>query len=152
MSVLLEAVSILIRIGGIKKRYPGGMEQFEKDFNGGTFCKDSKLVRIGFMSSNQADRFLVELMQKGLIYKENNKTVDMVFGTQTSGLEDECDWIELREFPVENDGLKGFVVAANLSWSLYDNNDENLKKDRENLSLPSGWRYSISLSKDFYLS
>lgn len=152
MSVLLEAVSILIRIDAINERYPGGMEQFEKDFQGGTFCKDSKLVRVGFMGSNDADRFIVDLMQKGLIYKENNKTVDMVYGTQARGLEDECDWVELREFPVEENGLTGTVLAANLSWSLYNENDEHLKEDQKKLSTPSGWIYSISLSKDFYIS
>lgn len=103
------------------------------------------------MGSNEVDRFLVELMQRGLIYKENNKTIDMVYGSQTRGLEDECDWIELREFPIEEDGLKGSVIAANLFWSLYDKNDDHLKEDQEELSLPSGWIYSISFCKDYYL-
>jgi hypothetical protein len=54
MTVLVEAISVIIRRKAIDKNFPGGWDDFVKDVPNQTLCADDKLAQVGFMSPQDA--------------------------------------------------------------------------------------------------
>lgn len=50
MSVLIEAISIVIRADELLKKLPGGWDVFKGIVLNQTLCADNEIVRVGFMT------------------------------------------------------------------------------------------------------
>ena len=50
MSVLIEAISVVIQLEAVERFYPGGLEGLIESPPNGTLCHDDQLVRVGFMT------------------------------------------------------------------------------------------------------
>ena len=64
MSVLVECYSVIVRRSEIEQRYPGGLARYERECPGRTFCADSHLVRVGFMTTRDLEMFLLRNLSR----------------------------------------------------------------------------------------
>jgi hypothetical protein len=103
MSVVVQFVSVVVRRAAVERGYPGGISQFERDVPNRTFCADRHLVRVGFMSSTDADDFIGQLAINGLQSCPNGKG-DICVVDHLSGPETVCPWLR---FEAHDDGLGG---------------------------------------------
>lgn len=131
MAVIVEAISIILRIDRIHETYPGGWEAFEYDSPNATLCADNEIVRIGFMAPGDVETFLGKLAQRGLVYAKDGKAADLVVVDQIHGPLMECDWLEFGR--IDFDGNR--VAACRLKGSQISG-----------LYTPDGWEFETSLS------
>jgi hypothetical protein len=61
MAVLIEAISVAIRQETLEAKYPGGIEGFVRDVPNQTFCADSYLARVGFMTPVDVEGYIRQL-------------------------------------------------------------------------------------------
>lgn len=134
MAVLLEAISVIIRIDAIHKLYPGGWEKFRDAAPNQTLCADSKLARIGFMSPVDAESFVKELEKYGLVYIDNGSCKDIVVADQQSGVAMPCDWVQCRSISIDGNNIKACQAV----------NDDALQ-----LMTPDAWQFEGSLSQTY---
>lgn len=137
MAVLVEGISVIVRINAIEEKYPGGLESFEKECPNETFCADGELARVGFMTPADTKKFVSTLNSLGIVYREGGKAVDIVVADQQRGFPVQCDWAELGE--VSLPGSESRQVRACLATG----SESNI------LMTPDGWTYEDSLSADF---
>jgi hypothetical protein len=57
MAVLIEAISVFVRVDAIRERYSGGWEAFREAVPNQTLCCDDELARIGFMNPADVERY-----------------------------------------------------------------------------------------------
>lgn len=110
MSVLVEAISVIIRRDAINAKYPGDWAAFVQAAPNATLCYDNELARIGFMHPQDVGNFIDRLAQHGLTFLVDNKTQDLAVADQQRGLTTECDWLEFAKLPFGKSG--GKVSAA----------------------------------------
>ena len=96
MSVLAEAISVIIRRTSLDHRYPGGAEQYWRDCPNQTFCADGYLTRVGFMAPEDVGAFIDYLSRHGLVHVRNRSSVDISVVDQFRGATAPCDWLEVR--------------------------------------------------------
>lgn len=70
MSVLIEAISVIIRADRLLERFPDGWEAFKRFVPNQTLCADGDLVRVGFMSPPDVEEFILALERVGLVYQD----------------------------------------------------------------------------------
>lgn len=71
MSVLIEAISVIVREDAIQQKYSTGMVGFLSDIPNHTHCSDGYLSRIGFMVMEDALAYVSELVRAGLCFDED---------------------------------------------------------------------------------
>jgi hypothetical protein len=101
MSVLIEAISVIVPRLVLEAKYPGGVSQYEQDCPNGTYCADEHLSRVGFMAPPDARGFIEGLEQLGFIHVKHGQAVDLVVVDQFRGPTTRCDWIEGGRYPNE---------------------------------------------------
>ena len=137
MAVLIEAISIVCRADAIESLYPGGWKTLRDSCPNRTFCADGELIRVGFMSPEEARRFGESLEPHGLAYLRDRRAVDFVVVDQQRGLAAPCGWAEFGH--VSCDGKASHQVAAcRLAGSTI-----------AQVLTPVGWKYRGSLSESF---
>ncbi len=62
MAVLVEAISVVVRIDAIRKKLIGGWSRFEKLVPNPTLCSDGELARVGFLGPDETKAFIDELV------------------------------------------------------------------------------------------
>jgi len=77
MGVLVEALSVIVPVSLLEKKYPGGVESYRKHAPNGTFCTDSHLTRIGFMTPTDVKDFIDSLQAAGLVFHDGKQFVDV---------------------------------------------------------------------------
>ena len=137
MAVLVEGISVIIRADALIERYPGSWEAFQANPPNATLCADGELIRVGFMTPDDARAFVEELAQYGIEYLRDGKAVDLVVADQQRGFAAPCEWAECGHFNWENDPDR--KVAA--SWMAASQSGEVLT--------PDGWTYENSLTAQF---
>ena len=50
MAVLIEAISVRVRLADIEAKYAGGWEQFVRKAPRATLCADAHVARVGFLA------------------------------------------------------------------------------------------------------
>jgi hypothetical protein len=90
MPVLVEAISVIIRIQSIRDKYPGGWEDFVRKVPNRTLCNDDELARVGFMSPNDCESFVQSLNSAGLVYLKDDTCQDIAVADQQRGCYHEC--------------------------------------------------------------
>lgn len=124
MSVLVEAISVLVTRPTIENKYPGGLQKYIEDCPNSTFCMDDHLTRVGFMTPADVSQFVGRLQIKGLGFITEGQFVEIAVVDQHRGFTANCDWLD---FSKNEDGisfctLKGEPVASIATpkdWNLH---------------------------------
>lgn len=109
MSVLVEAISVVVPTAVLEKKYPGGAAQYERDCPNVTFCADEHLTRIGFMVPGDVGEFVERLSRLGLVFQRDGRSADIVVVDQLHGPTTLCDWLESGRHP---DGYSAAWLAG----------------------------------------
>jgi hypothetical protein len=134
MAVLIEAISVVVKMSALCERYPGGWEAFRDNAPNQTLCADEFLVRVGFMTPDDVESFVRELEHAGLVYLKNGEPQDLVVADQQRGFAVSCSWADIGS--VEIDGSKVKACQATEGNSNY-------------LISPDGWQVEGSLSQTY---
>lgn len=94
MSVLAEAISVIVPRAVLDAKYPGGLAAYHADCPNETFCTDEHLTRVGFMSPVDVEAYVRRLQSHGFVYLRGGKAVDLCVVDQHRGPTTPCDWIE----------------------------------------------------------
>ncbi len=137
MAVLIEGISLIIKLEVIQIQYPGGWEQFKTDVPNQTLCCDSEIARVGFMSPEFIEKYVHFLESKGLVFQRDGKTIDMAVVDQQRGFTISCDWAEFGHINWEGDPDKRISACIM----------KNTKEKR--VFTPDGWVFENSLSHNY---
>jgi tetratricopeptide (TPR) repeat protein len=142
MTVLIEAISIILRRETIEKKLPGGWAFFKKAVPEATSCYDDHLARVAFMMPQDAQAYIDHLEKFGLVYLADGRARDLAVASQFEGLIDPCDWLEFRRVPVPGGGE---VAACRYRRGPAEETDD--WGQPLEIATPPGWVYEESLSK-----
>lgn len=144
MAVLVEAISVVVRMDAINRKVDGGRRHFDQLIPNATVCSDGELIRFGFMSPQPAKDFIGVLEAAGLTFRQNGQAVDIALVDQLKGKMLPCEWLEFGKL---NWGGTGKTVSA--CW-LFDGPriaaGVHLRGGHMSLATPAGWHYEDSLS------
>jgi hypothetical protein len=134
MAVLIEAISVVIRVDSIQRQFSGGWPEFKKSVPNRTLCDDNEIARVGFMTPADVQAFVRVLESRGLTHLRDRTAADCVVVEQMHGPCNACEWIEfgsvmIEEHQVDAGRLKGSTVRQ--------------------LATPEGWTFENSLSCSF---
>jgi hypothetical protein len=111
MSVLIEAVTVVVPVAIAELRYPGGLAALARDCPNATFCDDGRIARASFRSRLDAGRFVRALVARGLTFFDGGRFVDVAVVDQQTGCAAPCDWLAVS--PPLPDGYRAaWLVAA----------------------------------------
>lgn len=154
MAVLVEGLSVIVRRDSIDAKYEGGWEGFLDDLPSGRSCHDDEITCVIFMSSLDTRTYVQLLESKGLVFDENDHSIDIAVVDQNTGPTLSTHWLQFVHnwFPVP--GADDKVSGC---WFL----ESNPFPDSGGLILPAGfedggvcfytppdWEYETSLSKN----
>lgn len=94
MSVLVEAISVIIPLETLRAKYPGGPVAYARDCPNQSFCKDRHLTRVGFMTPDDTRRFVEKLLLLGFTHALGAEAIDLVVVDQSHGPTLPCRWLE----------------------------------------------------------
>ena len=94
MSVLIEAISIVVSNRVLEERYPGGVTGFARDCPNATFCTDGYVSRVGFMCMRDTLFFLGMLEACGIDCTADGPAGEAVVVDQNTGPTQPCLWLE----------------------------------------------------------
>ena len=102
MSILTEALSIVVENRVLARRYPGGVAGFARDCPNASFCTDGRLSRVGFLSPRDT-RFFLGLLEAAQLHARGPaRAPEVAVVDQNVGLLHPCLWIE---FGYSEEGL-----------------------------------------------
>jgi hypothetical protein len=134
MAVLIEALSVVVRLETIIDKYPGGVDQYIVDCPNNTLCLDDDLVRVGFMTGHDAFDFIGSLERLGLKYIDDDEFDEIAVVDQYDGIVRPCDWLEYMNLVIFEGDIR--VSICRIKGSAIDC-----------VAFPRGWVYENSLSK-----
>ena len=135
MAVLVEAISVVVRLQAVHDRFPGGWAGFREWVQNQTLCTDNELIRVGFMTPTDVQRFIRGLEDDGLAHLRDGNAEDIVVMDQNLGPTSPCLWAEFGQIDYQGDPRKR-VSTARLVGST------NMQ-----LWTPEGWTWEASLSR-----
>ncbi len=134
MTVLVEGVSVIIKLEAINRIIPEGWEGFRQYVPNFAWCKDDKLVRLGFLDGDEAKEFATKLESLNLVYQGSEGAQDFALVDQIYGVTSRCNWLEYGHLDINNDpNMK--VAACRIAGTQDDT-----------IVLPEGWKYENSLT------
>jgi len=134
MAVLIEAISIVIRVDALLAAFDNDWARFKRTVPNDSLCADVELARVGFMAPQDAEQYVKLLESSGLRFIVDGSSKDIVVVDQMHGPTSPCDWIEFGSIPLNNDERKR-VAACRLKGSA-----------SKELVTPDGWTFESSLS------
>jgi hypothetical protein len=137
MAVLIEAISVVMKIDALYEAFGGDLEAFKEDVPNMTLCMDSDLARVGFMNPIDVESYIRALEQRGMVYLDEGMARDIIVIDQHQGILARCDWVEFGHIDWQGDAKKP-VAAARL-----------LGTDQHQLFTPDDWTYERSLTRSF---
>lgn len=137
MAVLIEGLSVVIRIPTILKAYPGGKAEFEAHVPNRSWCADGELIRVGFMHPMDIKAYVAHLESMGLTFRQDGKAVDLVVADQRDGFTLPCSWAEFGYTNWQDDPQKRIAVCQLVGGNC------------PSIFTPPGWTYEKSLSSQF---
>ena len=93
MSVLAEAISVVVQLSTLNTKYPGGADQYQRDCLNNSYCADQYLARVGFMTPADVKQFVAHLENSGMVFVRDGRVVDIAVVDQFQGLTAPCDWL-----------------------------------------------------------
>jgi hypothetical protein len=114
MSVLVEALSLVVPRKVLDVSYPGGADSFvqhmsEPDASCRCVCADDKLVSASFIDSSAAAALAHKLTDLGMIQVDDHQFVEFAFVDQAVGPTMPCGWLEWKR---HEDGYTTCWVAG----------------------------------------
>ena len=137
MAVLVEMLSIVIRMQAIEEKYPGGFPALERDPPNFTLCSDGELVRVGFMSPRDTDLYIQDLENLGFVHQQDGEATDLVVMDQLQGPLLPCSWAEFGYIEFNTDPPRR-VTACRAAGSRVDS-----------FHVPDGWSRDRLLSASY---
>jgi hypothetical protein len=134
MAVLVEAISVIVRVDAIMRRFVGGWPDFRDAVPNATFASDNEIARAGFMAPDDVAAFIAKLEVGGLIFLRDGKSVDMAVVDQQRGPTKHCDWLDWGHVAVDGNRISACRITGSLSKTLMK---------------PEGWTFEGSLSQTF---
>jgi hypothetical protein len=138
MAVLVEAISVIVRLEAINSKFFGGWPEFVNCVPNRTMCTDGELVRVGFMVPSDVETFVNLLESLGLVFLRNDCAIDLAVVDQMTGPTRPADWLEFGQLSLNGNGNK---VAA--CW-LVVGAGFRLSAQAMPLATPEGWTYEVS--------
>ena len=134
MAVLVEGISVVILRQSIERKYPGGWGHFEQNTREKTFCADDELARVGFQTLQEVDDYIDHLQKLGLVFMQDEQSVDMAIVHQLQGIASPCSWLEFGHVRLSASGSR--VAACRRKGSAVTR-----------LVTPEDWHYAGSLTE-----
>ena len=134
MTVLVEGVSVIIKLEAINRIIPDGWEGFRQYVPNFSWCKDDKLVSLGFLDGDEAKEFANKLESLNLVYQGSEGAQDFALVDQIYGVSTKCNWLECGHLDIHNDPQQ--KVAACRIAGISD----------DTIVTPEGWKYENSLT------
>lgn len=134
MAVLIEAISVVVKMSALCERYPGGWEAFRDNSPNQTLCADGQLARVGFMTPDDVEAFIEELESDGLVYLLDGDSQDIVVADQQRGFDAPCSWAECGDIEINGNSIKACQAVED---------------DSHQLMYPDGWQFEGSLSQTY---
>jgi len=147
MAVLVEGISVLIRVRSIEENYPGGWEAFARHVPNQTLCSDSDLARVGFLDPDEVKGYIYTMGKKGLAYLIAGKPQDIVVVDQQCGPMVDCEWLEFARISHGDSG--GRMAVACLFEGPRIAHGIHMPGKNMQVATPPGWRFEGSLSDKF---
>lgn len=132
--VLVEGITVLVRIDAIDRQLPAGRVGFLLYVPNATFRSDNELAAVSFMTPADTRRFIETLERHGLTYVHHGRAVDMAVAQQGHGIIVPCHWAKVMRIPWTQRPGKEIMVA----WKK--------GAGATSLVVPSGWTFDGSLS------
>jgi hypothetical protein len=133
MSILIEAVCLVIPRKNLDAQYPGGAERFLRHSTARLsaehrhVCMDDNLIALSYFSPDATDRAIVPLVQAGMIETEDHEFADFAIVDQRYGPTLPCSWLGWSR---DSSGLTSAWLTGALPGEL---------------STPEGWTLESSL-------
>lgn len=144
MTVLVEAISVVIRRDSLEVKFLDGIKGFQNIVPNQTFCADNELVRVGFMTPQDVREFIELLEKVGLEFIQNDRAVDITVVDQMKGPTMKVDWLEFARLSINERGDKvsacWFFDSPRLADGLH------MSKKNMSLATPMGWSFEKSLA------
>lgn len=133
MSVLVEALSVVVARSSLDAKFPGGAEAYlaaarAPESPGRFAVADDDLTSVSFLTPEDATRFIERLIEQGLTETEEGENGDIAFVDQHYGPSVECPWIEWAK---HEDGFTYCWLAG---------------REPGDVAVPEGWSPAQSLS------
>lgn len=148
MAVLIEGISVVVRTDTIGVKFEGGYDAFEEKIPNKTYCTDGELVRVGFLSPDDASAYVRVLKSEGLGFTNKGRVVDIAVLNQNRGLTVPCDWLEFNRLTIREEG-----VGVSACWLFDEPRDAGrgiyIKGNSMRLATPEGWKFEGSLTEKF---
>ena len=136
MAVLIEGISVVVRVDELLKKFPGGWDAFKNIVPNQTLCADNEIARVGFMAPQDVESFIKQLQRVGLVFLCDGEAIDIAVADQMHGITSNCKWLEFGH--VDMDGCATRIAACRLVGSCVNQ-----------VITPPNWRYEDSLSSTF---
>lgn len=136
MAVLIEGISVVVRLDRLEPVMPGGFEQFAEMAPNRTLCADTEIARVGFMTPDDVRAFCEQLSTLGLVFAAEDPDGDFAVVDQQQGPTTVAPWLEFGRITLS--GSEQQVAACRLRGSAIDT-----------LATPESWAYEGSLSQRF---
>jgi hypothetical protein len=137
MAVLVEAISVIVKVSSLEEHYPGGWAGFRDASPNQTLCCDNEIARVGFMVPDDVRSFVDGLERCGLTYVDNDQAVDICVVDQQRGPMKRSEWLEFGKIELKG----GLISACKLAGS-----------GSNQVFTPDGWTFEGSLSQSFGFS
>lgn len=95
MAVLIEGISVITRVDAIRTRFRGGEKAFKDAIPNRTSCVDTHLIRVGFMTPQDAKGFVDQLVAGGLRFFDGQRFEDMAIVDQNHGPTAPAPWLTI---------------------------------------------------------
>jgi len=148
MAILLEAISVVIKVEMIEDKCKGGMLGLLRDvaYLNLPWHMDDELFRIGFMGPDTLfHRFLPALEERGLEFTKDWCIVDMM-----SGPTKPCNWLGFgRQMFFKNGSSLGVSFDSySIAWLKSKNHSGIVCNDGNEYTIatPSGWSFNTAIT------
>ena len=167
MAVLVEAISVIVRVATIDSHFKRGIDGYKEIVPNATFCTDGQLTRVGFMAPPDAAHFGTALRNIGLNTHDDSRWIDMALVTQLDGPTMPCDWLQvskLKEGPtvagmpdedLRNRGtafLPSDLLQRYQEGTLDPSVAKQVGDDEILVACPIGWTFEGSLSEEYWFT
>lgn len=133
MSVLVEALSVIVARSALDSKLPGGADAYlaaarAPESPARFAVTDEELTSVSFLTPEEATRFIETLVEQGLVESEEGGTGDIAFVDQHYGPSVETPWIEWAK---HDDGFTYCWLAG---------------REPGDVAVPEGWSPAQSMS------
>lgn len=101
MSVLIEALTVVVPRSALEAKFPGGTEAYiaaaaASESPARYAVADEQLTAVSYLAPEEATRLIDSLLELGLVESEDNVAGDIAFVDQHYGPSTECAWLEWK--------------------------------------------------------